>query len=93
VKAELWCVLGGERAGARTTSQVRQPAGWCTRWLTDAGGEAPGGRVERGSGSARLAGTALREQHVMCRGEGGLRARGRRGLVLERLTGCESEDI
>jgi hypothetical protein len=75
VKAELWCVLGGERAGARTASQVRERDG------------APGGSRMQGvrhqggpsSGSARLAGTALLEQHVMCRGGGGPRARRRGG--------------
>ena len=44
MEAELWCVLGGERTGART-GVSGSPAGWCTRWLTDAGDEAPGGEA------------------------------------------------
>ena len=45
MQAELWCVTGRRASRCADDDVSGSPAGWCTRWLTDAGGEAPGDEV------------------------------------------------
>ena len=45
MQAELWCVTGRRTSRCADDDVSGSPAGWCTRWLTDAGGEAPGDEV------------------------------------------------